>query len=64
MRINETLTRVRQTSVALYIQHANRMRRVILSSVSSPALPHFPTLSQKGHDFRKKKFLFNTKCVF
>jgi len=48
--------------VAVVIQHAKRMRRVILSSVACPALPYFPTLSHKGYDFREN--LLNTKCVF
>ena len=39
-------------SVALVIQHAKRLR-YILSSLASLALPYFPTLSQKRHDFRK-----------
>ena len=41
-------------SEALVIQHAKRMRRIILPSVACPALLHFSTLSHKRHDFRKK----------
>jgi hypothetical protein len=48
--------------VALGIQHAVRMRRIILSSVACPRLQYFSTLSHKRHDIRKE--LLNTKCVF
>ena len=32
--------------------------------LACPALQYFSTLSHKRHDFRKKKKLPNTKCVF
>jgi hypothetical protein len=41
--------------VALVIQHAKRMRPIILSCVAYLAVPYFSTLSHKRHDFRKKK---------
>jgi hypothetical protein len=40
-------------SAALVIQHAMRMRRIMLSSVACPALLYFSTLSHKQRDFRK-----------
>ena len=36
-----------RVSVALFIQHAKRMCRVILPSVACPALPYFSTLLHK-----------------
>ena len=41
--------------VALVSQHAMRMRSVILSSVTCPALQYFSALFHKRHDFRKQK---------
>ena len=49
-------------SEALVTHHAKRMRRIILSSVASPAAQYFSTLSHKRHDFRDKKLL-KIKCV-
>ena len=48
--------------VALGIQHAMRMLRIILSSVTYLALPHFTLLSLKLNNFRKR--LWNPKFVF
>ena len=44
------------------MQHAKRMRRVILSSVACPALPYFSACLVNGTIFREK--ILNIKCVF
>jgi len=73
VRINVTMKRVRVTSyseklismtyyvtvlVTLVIQHAKRMRRIVICGLSG-----FPTLSHKRHDFRGKKFIEHKMCV-
>jgi hypothetical protein len=50
-------------SVALIIQHAKRMRLIILSSVTSPAVPYFPRYLKDATIFEKKKKLFNMRYV-
>jgi hypothetical protein len=48
-----SITHSECVSVALVIQHAKRMRRIILSSVACPAVLYSSTLSHKWHDFRE-----------
>ena len=51
-------------SVALVIQRAKRMRRVILLYVVCLALAHFSTLRRKGHDFREKVVNLKRVLIF
>ena len=48
--------------LALVIQHAKRVRRIILPSVACPAVPYFSTLSHKRQDIREK-FIEYKICV-
>jgi hypothetical protein len=43
-------------SVVLVIQHAKRMRHIILSSVDCLVLLYFSTLSDKRHEFYENVF--------
>jgi len=47
--------------LALLVQHAKRMLRIALSSVSCPALPYFSKVSHKLHNFNKE--ILNIKRV-
>ena len=49
-------------SVALVIQHAMRMRRIILSSVTGLAVQNFSAISHKRYDLREN--VLKTKRVF
>jgi hypothetical protein len=49
--------------VALVIQYAKRMRRIILTSVAYMTLPYFSTLSHKRHGIRKK-LIEHKMCFF
>jgi endonuclease/exonuclease/phosphatase (EEP) superfamily protein YafD len=51
-------------SIALVTQHAKRMRRIILLSVTCLAVPHFSTLLHKRHDFRKTVIEKNVRFDF
>jgi len=47
-----SITYSERVSVALSMQHAMRMRRVILSYVVCPTLQYFSTLSHERDEFR------------
>ena len=50
-------------SVALVIQHAKRVRRIIFSAVVCPVLPSSSTWSHKRRDFRGEKGNEHKMCV-
>ena len=49
--------------VALVIQNAMRMRRIIFICVACPDLSYFSTFSHKRHDFRGKNVIGHKICV-
>ena len=57
-----SITQLACVFAALFIQHAIRVRHIVICDLSSSTVL-FPTLSHKRHDFRKKKLL-KIKCVF
>jgi len=48
--------------IALLIQHAMGMRRIILSSVAFLALPYSSALSYKWQDFEKENVIAHKTC--
>jgi hypothetical protein len=51
-------------SVALVIQRAKRMRRIVFSSVACLAIPYFSMLSHKRLGFRERNVIENKMPVF
>jgi len=50
-------------SVAIFIQHAERMRRVVFSCVTCLPLPYFfSTLSHKRHNIRENSYSTQNVC--
>ena len=50
-------------SLALVTQHTERVRCISLSSVAPLTVPYFPTLSDKGQDFRKNVTDYETHVL-
>jgi hypothetical protein len=50
-------------SVALVIQHAKRMRRIVLSNVARMVLHYFSTVTHKFYDF-PKIVIEHKMCVY
>jgi hypothetical protein len=46
--------------VALGIQHAVRLRQIVICSICSSE--YFPKVPRNGHDFRKKMVVENKSC--
>jgi hypothetical protein len=51
-----SITRSECVFVALGIEHAKLMRRIILSHAACSALQYFHTLSHEGQDFRRNNY--------
>jgi hypothetical protein len=56
-----SITYSESTFVVLGIQHAIRMRNIVIYGL--PALQYASTLSHKRHDFRGKKVIEHKMCV-
>ena len=50
-------------SLALVIQHAQRLRRILLSSMTCRTVQYSSTSSHKRHEFRKRKLLDTKPAV-
>jgi hypothetical protein len=61
--MQQVLNIVRVCIFALVIQHAKRMRRIILSFVASLALPRFSALFHQRHGFRNNVIEHNMRIL-